>query len=150
MPEPPGTMAPRSARRLRADLSPRFLDRSTACTRTPTTPAPAVASSSRPGVAGLAAAGFVGPARADETPKNDSGIPLRPFGRHSDEQVTMIALGGHHVGRAQDEKDDLALIQNAVGEGITFLDNAWTTTTAAPRNGWARPWSRASSATKSS
>ena len=77
------------------------------------------------GVAGLAAAGFVGPARADETAKNDSGIPLRPFGRHADEQVTMIALGGHHIGRSQDEKDDIALIQMAVNEGITFLDNAW-------------------------
>lgn len=77
------------------------------------------------GVAGLAAAGVVGPAQSSETPKNDSGIPLRPFGRHSDELVTMICLGGHHVGRNSSEAEDIKLIQTAVDEGITFLDNAW-------------------------
>ena len=77
------------------------------------------------GVAGLAAAGIVGAARAEDTPKNDAGIPLRPLGRHEDEMVTMLCLGGHHVGRAEDEKDDIKMIQEAIDEGVTFLDNAW-------------------------
>jgi predicted aldo/keto reductase-like oxidoreductase len=77
------------------------------------------------GVAGLAAAGIVAPAQAEDTPKNDAGIPLRPFGRHVDELVTMICLGGHHVGRNPSEAEDVKLIQLAIDEGITFLDNAW-------------------------
>ena len=36
------------------------------------------------------------------------------------------------------EKDAIRLIQRAVDEGITFLDNAWDYTTARPRSGWAR------------
>ncbi|RUL87675.1 aldo/keto reductase [Tautonia sociabilis] len=77
------------------------------------------------GLAGLTVAGIVGPAQAQETPKNDAGIPLRPFGRHADQLVTMICLGGHHVGRNPIEAEDLSLIQMAIDEGITFLDNAW-------------------------
>jgi predicted aldo/keto reductase-like oxidoreductase len=77
------------------------------------------------GVVGLAAAGVVGAAQDQGTPKNDGGIPLRPFGRHANERVSAIALGGHHVGRAEDEEDDIRLIQQAIDEGITFLDNAW-------------------------
>ena len=60
-----------------------------------------------------------------QTPQvNDGGIPLRPFGK-SGEMVTLLALGGHHIGRPKDEKTSLRLIQRAVDEGITFLDNAW-------------------------
>ncbi|QDV33407.1 aldo/keto reductase [Tautonia plasticadhaerens] len=77
------------------------------------------------GVAGLAAAGVVRAAQSGDTPKNDAGIPLRPFGRHSEELVTMICLGGHHVGRNLSEAEDVKLIQMAVDEGVTFLDNAW-------------------------
>ncbi|WP_152049821.1 aldo/keto reductase [Tautonia marina] len=77
------------------------------------------------GVVGLTTAGIVGAARDQSTPKNDGGVPLRPFGRHANEQVSAICLGGHHVGRANDEKDDIRLIQQAIDEGITFLDNAW-------------------------
>ena len=84
--------------------------------------------------AGLAAAGLAasqlraaespnGPQRMNN-PTNDGGIPMRPFGR-SGEMVTLIALGGHHIGRPKEEKVSLRLIQRAVDEGITFLDNAW-------------------------
>lgn len=61
---------------------------------------------------------------------NDEGIPLRKLGRH-DEKVTMLALGGHHLGRitdANDNKDKKAsihLTRLAIDRGITFLDNAW-------------------------
>ena len=37
----------------------------------------------------------------------------------------MIGLGGYHAAVPEDEKDCLRLIQRAVDEGITFLDNAW-------------------------
>jgi predicted aldo/keto reductase-like oxidoreductase len=52
------------------------------------------------------------------------GIPLRPLGR-TGEMVTMICLGGYHSSVHPDENESIRLIQRAVDEGITFLDNAW-------------------------
>ncbi len=59
-------------------------------------------------------------------PKNDGGIPLRPLGK-TGEMVSMIGLGGWSCARPDvlDEAQSLRLIQRAVHEGITFLDNAW-------------------------
>jgi predicted aldo/keto reductase-like oxidoreductase len=71
--------------------------------------------------AGLAAAGMG--LAADDARKNDSGIPLRPLGK-TGETVTIIGLGGFHS-TSGTEADSLRLIQKAVHEGITFLDNAW-------------------------
>ena len=74
--------------------------------------------------AGLAAAGLVG---ADEpVRKNEGGIPVRKFGR-TEEQLSLIGLGGHAATTPEkmDEKASLRLIQRAVDEGITFMDNAW-------------------------
>ncbi len=63
--------------------------------------------------------------RQGKTPKNSAGIPLRPFGRHQEIMQTVICLGGHHAARSESESEDLAMIQRAIHEGITFLDNAW-------------------------
>lgn len=64
------------------------------------------------------------PAEADAVKKNEGGIPLRQLGK-TGEWVTLLGLGGHHSTRAREEADKLRLIQRAVDEGITFLDNAW-------------------------
>jgi predicted aldo/keto reductase-like oxidoreductase len=75
------------------------------------------------GAAGLAALSLAGSsAAAEET--NEQGIPLRPLGK-TGEKVTLLGLGGHHSTRAREEKDSLRLIQRAVDEGVTFMDNAW-------------------------
>jgi predicted aldo/keto reductase-like oxidoreductase len=37
----------------------------------------------------------------------------------------MIALGGHHSTKHEDEKESIRLIQRAVDEGIHFMDNCW-------------------------
>ncbi|MBS1812607.1 MAG: aldo/keto reductase [Acidobacteria bacterium] len=55
---------------------------------------------------------------------NSAGIPLRPLGK-TGEQVTAIGLGGYHLGVITEEKDAIRLCQQAIDEGITFLDNAW-------------------------
>jgi predicted aldo/keto reductase-like oxidoreductase len=55
---------------------------------------------------------------------NAEGIPMRPLGR-TGEMVTLICLGGYHSSVHRDENDSIRLIQRAVDEGITFLDNAW-------------------------
>lgn len=72
--------------------------------------------------AGVSAVALVSAAQAP--PKNQSGIPLRPLGR-TGEMVTMICLGGYHSSSHEKESDSVSLIQRAVDEGITFLDNAW-------------------------
>ena len=37
----------------------------------------------------------------------------------------MICLGGYHSSVHPNEGDSIRLIQRAIDEGITFLDNAW-------------------------
>jgi aryl-alcohol dehydrogenase-like predicted oxidoreductase len=56
--------------------------------------------------------------------QNEQGIPLRPLGR-TGVDVTAIGLGGYHLGLVKDDSEAVRLIQAAVDEGITFLDNAW-------------------------
>ena len=51
-------------------------------------------------------------------------IATRPFGT-SGERVSMIGLGGHHIGRPKDPTEGIRLIRTAVDRGITFLDNCW-------------------------
>lgn len=75
------------------------------------------------GAAGLAALSLAGSLTAAEE-TNEQGVPMRPLGK-TGEKVSLLALGGHHSTRAKEEKDSLRLIQRAVHEGITFLDNAW-------------------------
>lgn len=58
--------------------------------------------------------------------KNEGGVPVREFGR-TGEKVSILALGGHSSTNPAklDEKASARLIQRAVREGITFMDNAW-------------------------
>ncbi|MGA3186768.1 MAG: hypothetical protein ABSF22_06625 [Bryobacteraceae bacterium] len=37
-----------------------------------------------------------------------SAIPQRPFGRHCEVKIVALGLGGHHIGRAQDEATGLS------------------------------------------
>ena len=52
-------------------------------------------------------------------------IPQRPFGRHAGQMVSALALGGYHIGEMKSAREAVRLIQAAIDEGITFLDNAW-------------------------
>ena len=65
-------------------------------------------------------------AQAEEPAKNAGGIPLRVLGK-TGERVTAIGLGGHSATNPKklSEAESLKLIQRAIHEGITFLDNAW-------------------------
>jgi predicted aldo/keto reductase-like oxidoreductase len=74
--------------------------------------------------AGLAAVALVG--AAEPRIMNEGGIPLRSLGS-TGQQVSIIGLGGHASTNPKlfSEKESLRLIQRAVDEGITFMDNAW-------------------------
>jgi len=39
--------------------------------------------------------------------------------------VSLIGVGGWHIGAIKDDKEAVKLMQSALGEGINFWDNAW-------------------------
>src|SRR5262245_65329082 len=51
-------------------------------------------------------------------------IPTRQFGR-SNERISIIGLGGFHVGLPSSDRAAVRLVHEAIDAGITFLDNAW-------------------------
>ena len=51
-------------------------------------------------------------------------IPRKPFGR-TGEQISIIGLGGYHLGTMRSLDDAVRLVQEAVDAGVTFFDNAW-------------------------
>lgn len=53
-----------------------------------------------------------------------SGMIYRNFGR-TNEKVSAIGLGGHHIGRPKDRNEGIKLIRTAIDRGITFMDNCW-------------------------
>ena len=73
-------------------------------------------------VGALAAAGF-GPAAMAEQQDGPAGIPTRPLGK-TGERVPIVGLGGYHIG-VPDEKDAIAIMHEAIDQGMTFFDNAW-------------------------
>jgi aryl-alcohol dehydrogenase-like predicted oxidoreductase len=51
-------------------------------------------------------------------------IDRRPFGRHAD-TVSIIGLGGYHLGKTKTVKEAVRIVHEAIDAGINFLDNAW-------------------------
>lgn len=41
------------------------------------------------------------------------------------EQVSLLGLGGHHIGRQKDEQESFRIIRAAIDGGINFMDNCW-------------------------
>ena len=58
-----------------------------------------------------------------ESDKLGKLLPQRELGS-TGEKVTAFGLGGHHVGKARDEKKAQALIERAIERGVRFFDNA--------------------------
>jgi len=77
-------------------------------------------------IQGIAAAGVLsnmtGDAKAAAPTKQ--GIPCRRLGR-TGEQVSVIGLGGFHIGMNMSESDAIQLVRSAVDRGINFMDNSW-------------------------
>ena len=54
-----------------------------------------------------------------------NGIGRRKLGR-ADAEVSIIGIGGYHLGLANvTEQDAIAIIRRGLDEGINFLDNCW-------------------------
>ncbi len=54
----------------------------------------------------------------------ESGVPTRPLGK-TGVRVSILGIGGYHIGAIQDEAMALRIMHAAVDEGLTFFDNAW-------------------------
>ena len=52
-------------------------------------------------------------------------MPYRQLGR-TGEKVSLIGVGGHHLGLIEDEKESLRVIRTAIDNGVNFMDNSWS------------------------
>ena len=93
------------------------------------------------GPALVAAAGMTAalPAFAQQPPEPNSGpvppLPTPDTVRKGDmqyrilgktgEQVSLVGLGGFHIGKQKEEAESIKIIRTAIDRGITFLDNCW-------------------------
>jgi predicted aldo/keto reductase-like oxidoreductase len=73
------------------------------------------------GVAATLAAGAGKIAWAADTKPE---VPRRTLGR-TGEKVSMVGLGGYHIGSQKDEQESIRIIRTALDNGINFLDNCW-------------------------
>jgi predicted aldo/keto reductase-like oxidoreductase len=53
-----------------------------------------------------------------------SGLPTRPLGK-TGQQVSIVGLGGGHIGALNDDSLATRIMHAAIDEGLTFFDNAW-------------------------
>ncbi len=53
-----------------------------------------------------------------------TGMPMRLLG-NTKVPVSLIGVGGWHIGEIKDDKESVKLMQTALGEGMNFWDNAW-------------------------
>jgi predicted aldo/keto reductase-like oxidoreductase len=51
-------------------------------------------------------------------------VPRRTLG-HTGEKVSMVGLGGYHIGKQPDENESIRIIRTALDGGVNFLDNCW-------------------------
>jgi predicted aldo/keto reductase-like oxidoreductase len=52
------------------------------------------------------------------------GMPYRTLG-HTGEKVSIVGLGGYHIGIQDNETDSIQIIRTAIDNGINFMDNCW-------------------------
>jgi predicted aldo/keto reductase-like oxidoreductase len=51
-------------------------------------------------------------------------MQYRTLGR-TGEQVSIVGVGGSHIGKQDQERESIAIIRGAIDRGITFMDNSW-------------------------
>ena len=61
---------------------------------------------------------------AQTSPAGATGLPTRVLGR-TGQRVSILCIGGWHIGSLKDDAESIRLMQAALDEGITFFDNAW-------------------------
>ena len=56
--------------------------------------------------------------------KSTENVPQRTLGR-TGEKVSMVGLGGYHIGSQSNEHESIRIIRTALDNGMNFLDNCW-------------------------
>jgi uncharacterized protein len=81
---------------------------------------------SRRGFFGFAAASILFAHAGQQSLRSESknGIPYRTLGRSGD-KVSLIGLGGYHLGKQADPQESIRIIRTGLDEGVNFLDNCW-------------------------
>lgn len=75
---------------------------------------------------GLTVAGafMVGVGRYSWAAEAKGTVPYRTLG-HTGEKVSLVGLGGYHIGIQPNEQESIRIIRTAIDNGINFLDNCW-------------------------
>jgi len=53
-----------------------------------------------------------------------SGIPRRELGK-TGQRVSIIGLGGWDIGNIKDQNEAVAIMHEAIDQGVNFFDNCW-------------------------
>ena len=61
---------------------------------------------------------------AQSTTGAGGSVPRRRFGK-SDSEVSIIGVGGYHLGSADSDETATEIVNHALDAGINFFDNAW-------------------------
>jgi uncharacterized protein len=64
------------------------------------------------------------PPQADVPHNTPGDIPRRQLGR-TGEQVSIIGVGGYHLGTLPSVDDAMRIVHEAIDAGVNFFDNAW-------------------------
>jgi uncharacterized protein len=75
-------------------------------------------------VAAVAAQGGRVARRAPAAAGEAGGIPYRVLGR-TGEKVSLVGIGGSHMGQASSEEEGIRIVRTALDRGVNFLDNSW-------------------------
>ncbi len=75
-------------------------------------------------VAGVTLAALADDVLASQQPAGTTGLPTRRLGR-TGQQVSIVCLGGWHIGSVKDPAEAVRIMPAALDEGMTFFDNAW-------------------------
>src|SRR3954454_13923206 len=71
-------------------------------------------------------AAYAGLSRAADilpVPPQTDELPHRTLGR-TGQQVSIVGMGGAHLGKPPDEDESIRLVRGAIDRGITFMDNS--------------------------
>src|SRR3954454_888999 len=67
---------------------------------------------------------MTGPANLSTDNASRTGLPMRPLGR-TGVRVSLLALGGWHIGAVKDKAEAVRMMHTALDEGLNIFDNAW-------------------------
>jgi predicted aldo/keto reductase-like oxidoreductase len=62
--------------------------------------------------------------RAEPASPAQGEMPYRKLGR-SGEKVSLLGLGGFHIGLQADEQESIRIVRTAIDSGVNFMDNCW-------------------------